>query len=226
MKKKDRQMIVEFNVYKDTKITINDGSKNIAVMDIKGLNSSDRKNSADITLLHKKEKGGNKITTRYYSETPNISIVPEDVIGEFDYIFVIDTNTKLVENVRCCAAVIGWLLYHNEKIVLKKFMHILFEIDVEDKNFEKYSWQKFIEELMKQELGDCKIGLIVDAYLGDIKSFNEGVEILDNFRLPSNITLMYASADKKNDSVLNWAISQCDKGATELLKSYEKDRTL
>lgn len=36
--------------------------------------------------------------------------------------------------------------------------------------------------------------------------------------LPKNFTLVYASADKKNDSILNSMISQCDQEASRILK--------
>lgn len=73
------------------------------------------------------------------------------------------------------------------------------------------------KDITDTKLHDKQIGIVVDSELGHIKEFNSRERyIIDSFYLPQNFKLIYASADK-NDTVLNWAIKQCDIAAGEIL---------
>lgn len=67
---------------------------------------------------------------------------------------------------------------------------------------------------------DHYFGIIVDSDFGSLSAINNRtIPILDDFYLPENIQLIYASSDKKNDTFLNEAISFCDKIAKQVLDS-------
>ena len=224
-KQKNRKVLAYLDIYKNTKILFKDADCIVATLEIEGLDNDETcLNSAKIDILKERDNGKpDKVIASFRTSSPNLSIMPEDVLRSFDYVFVIDTGTRIVDDQKFCAAAVGRLINHNGKIALIRALHICFTTTVEDKSFEKISWKYFIEELLlnndHQHLQKENIAIVVDAYLGDLDDFNKWKEILEGFSLPSNIKLIYASADKKNDSVLNWAIAECDKGATNLLKS-------
>ena len=66
---------------------------------------------------------------------------------------------------------------------------------------------------------DSRIVILVDSEADQLKQFNDGQEIYDGVKLPSNARFVYATANKK-DTMLNWAIIQCDKAASRLLTEY------
>jgi len=63
------------------------------------------------------------------------------------------------------------------------------------------------------------IGIVVDSEQDYIEAYNKRLKpIIDDFYLPENFELMYASADASNDTILNQAITYCDKTATQRIK--------
>lgn len=216
--KKPRTMQLNFNVFNDTKIDIN-GQYSV---EVNGLSKSDKSNYVDIKTYidRQSENKKNKLVNMYSSTNKNVAINPIDLIFEFDAIFVVDTNTEIIDNKRRCIGVIGQVKYFEKenKIGLEKSFHIIYEISIDDMNFEKYTWIKLIEIIQNSSTysNKKKIGIVVDSYANEILEYNNGKEILPQNVLPQNFELMYAGSDKSGDGFLNWAIRQCDLAANTL----------
>lgn len=216
--KKPRTMQLNFNIFNDIKIDIN-GQYTV---EINGLSKSDKTNYVDIKTYidRQSENKKNKLVNMYSSNNKNVAIYPLDLIFEYDAIFVVDTNTEIIDNKRRCIGVIGQVKYleKGDKIGLEKSFHIIYEISIEDMNFEKYTWIKLIEIIQNSSTysNDKKIGLVVDSYASEILEYNNGKEILPQNVLPQNFKLMYAGSDKAGDGFFNWAIRQCDIAANKL----------
>ena len=197
--KKPRTMQLNFNVFNDTKIDIN-GQYSV---EVNGLSKSDKSNYVDIKTYidRQSENKKNKLVNMYA-------------------IFVVDTNTEIIDNKRRCIGVIRQVKYFEKenKIGLEKSFHIIYEISIDDMNFEKYTWIKLIEIIQNSStyLNKKKIGIVVDSYANEILEYNNGKEILPQNVLPQNFELMYAGSDKSGDGFLNWAIRQCDLAANTL----------
>lgn len=228
--KKERLMDVCFNIFKNQTVEIKDGDKTIGKIRIENENSNlddNIHNSVDLKLKHERSNGKEKVITFYSLVSHNISLLVEDILSVYDYIFVIDTNYKNVnESLKLCASAIGLLGRCKQGLFLKKLMNLTFELWDDNNNPERHAWKLFIEEILQiQKLHDKQIGLVVDSELGHIKDFNSREKcIIDSFYLPENFKLIYASADK-NDTVLNWAIKQCDIAAGEILNYTILNRT-
>lgn len=216
--KKPRAMQLNYNVFNDTKINVN-GQYTI---EINGLPKSDKLNYVNVKryIDRQSENKKDKLINQYSSFNKNVAVNPIDLIYEYDAIFVVDTNTEIVGDKRRCIGIVGQVKYSKKdnKIGLEKSLHIIYEIPIDDMNFEKYTWIKLIEVIQNSRTysDDKKIGIVVDSYADEIFEYNNGKEILPEKVLPPNFKLIYAGSDKKGDSFLNWAIRQCDRAANEL----------
>lgn len=67
-----------------------------------------------------------------------------------------------------------------------------------------------------------KILIVIDHHLGEIEHYNNrSIPLISEDKtsfVPDNVKLMYASADKKNDSIFNEMIAECDKYATKIFR--------
>lgn len=224
--KKERLMEVCFNIVKNQTIELKNGNETIRKIRIEKENANldnNIHNSVDLKLKHERSNGKEKVITFYSLVSHNISLLAEDILSVYDYIFVIDTNYKNVDDrLKLCASAIGLLRRYEQGFFLKKLMNLTFELLDDNNNPERHAWKIFIETILQiQKLHNKQIGIVVDSELGYIKEFNNRKKyIIDSFYLPENFNLIYASADK-NDTVLNWAIKQCDIAAGEILNYTE-----
>jgi len=182
---------------------------------------------AKLILSHPKDN--NKGTKQIF----NVPQIPTDIrldlssILLYDYVFFIDTNTTKdkvdPDNFLSCTAMQAYkikdqdligidekskIFFHTEKLLAEKIAIIELLKILEDVNGVKMSIT-------------TKVMIITDHDLGNIEKYNSReLPLLENPKvyLPPNITLAYASADKKNDSFLNVIINQCDQTAKKNLR--------
>lgn len=93
-------------------------------------------------------------------------------------------------------------------------------------NSEVVGWHMFFKHIFPLlELGGARLGFVVDSELGKHKSINNREEAYyNNFMLPDNVDLLYASSDTGTDAP-NKLIRACDKASRELF-SQLKNGTL
>lgn len=210
-------MAIAINLNKSTTLNINEvGSFKIET----NINGSD-KNSYDVVNFYERSSGKAKIIERYTNDNKQILLSAEEMVVDYDYTFVVDTNYKCIDGVKKCVGTIGRLIYDNteKKFGLEKSFHCYFELSDFDINPEWITWAKLIEEINHSSIASNKILIVVDSDLGNYEHYNQGKEIYNGIKLSKNMKLAYASADKK-DTLFNHAIRECDKAATELLKKY------
>jgi len=173
-----------------------------------------------INRINKKTKH----TVSIYQDVSSLQTDVYKLINNADFIYAVDTNTSIISVDDYFQSVGVCLEYRNNKN---------FELELQDsyvlyfKHQEQFIGEKTaIVELIRKliieknlENNDFKILLVTDHDLGNLDRYNSQqiplIEGTDLF-LPSNFTLVYASAYKKNDSILNNMISECDREASRL----------
>ncbi|MCZ1265966.1 hypothetical protein ACIOBL_17970 [Paenibacillus taichungensis] len=167
-----------------------------------------------------------KQTLKINQNPMNLQTDLNALLHDYDFIYAVDTNTSnsLINDEYFSVGVA--LEYKNYK---KQELQFQSSFTIQLNHKEKHLAEKLgIIELIKKiiidkslETNDLKILLVTDHDLGNIDRYNSReipmIEETDLY-LPKNFTLVYASADKKNDSILNSMISQCDQEASRILK--------
>jgi hypothetical protein len=137
----------------------------------------------------------------------------------------IDTNTRQLDNeqVSLTAVVVGKNV--NVQIPGKIVMDIGVGQCIEFRNAkckpENLGWYQIIQMLQRNPSfnDQMKVAFIVDSDLGNLKAFNEQIKpILNDYFLPNNFTLIYASAENPTESIANKMIAEADSVSRNLLK--------
>jgi hypothetical protein len=87
-------------------------------------------------------------------------------------------------------------------------------------NPERYGWMKVIDALLRWEeyRPDFKYGIVVDSELGLLPKINAREEpVFEGFHLPTNMSLIYASADSGSENFYNVLIKDTDRMAAASL---------
>lgn len=217
--KKERKMIVYFNLNKSTSLHIPE----VGNYKIETNINNDEKNSYDVLKFYERDSGKAKIVERFTNNNNQILFNAEDMVLNYDYTFVVDTNYKCINGIKKCVGAIGCLFYDDQKnrFGLQKLSHYYFELNDLEINPECITWAKLINEINQSDIAGYKILLVVDSDLGNYTKYNQGKEMYNGVKLSKNMKIAYASADKKDD-LFNLAIAQCDRGAKNLLEKYIK----
>ncbi len=165
------------------------------------------------TGIKRENKPGFKVITKF-TDT-NISGLGANA-APFTHLFAIDTNSIVSKN-RSLSCGIACEIHEGALHLVKCFPDY-----TKVENPEKINWVRFIKDIQQKPAYSPShyFGIIVDSDLGSLSAINKReAPILDDFFLPENIQLIYASSDKKNDTFLNEAISYCDKIAKQVLDS-------
>lgn len=91
-------------------------------------------------------------------------------------------------------------------------------------NPERYGWKKYIESFAngKDFNPEFTYGIIVDSELGLLPKINAGEEpVFENYFLPDNLLLIYASADTGENYFYNKLIRATDRVAASALKKAQ-----
>lgn len=181
--------------------------------------------SKDFVTGYRRDKGDgfNLKQTGRVSNTGITNVIEN--LDRFDYVLAIDTNSKqingnwthvgavceLVRNLSECQTKINFCVRDITLFVLKTN-----HVKPENEN-----WKNLIA-YFRNDTGyrkEKRVGIVIDSDLGNLEKYNNKEKpIVGAFYLPDNFELIYASADAQNDSVINKAISYCDKQAAEYIK--------
>jgi len=160
--------------------------------------------------------------------TPNIehNIVGNANFGlnSYDLIYAIDTNTKNIKNcaVSICCAVSCEIDIENDKVCGTIRSQHLFEFRDQRGAIENYAWHFLINNLIENSI-NIRVGIIVDSDLDNIPKYNNReLPIINDYFLPKNINLIYASSDAGKEFITNKLISLCDREANKLLTYIEQ----
>lgn len=142
----------------------------------------------------------------------------------FSYVFAIDTNTypQKCYDYYCSVgfvyyAEIKWINDYERNMSCKPYMMIDW-YHAEKTKIETITWTEVIKKLQESIPADKKVGIVVDSELGNLEGYNNRTApIYEDWYLPENYTLIYATADA-SDEWCNKMIKQCDKAASIRLK--------
>jgi hypothetical protein len=157
-----------------------------------------------------------------YHKTNSDSLEPNAFLEGVDKVFAIDTNSKLIHGQKFFIGVISTLqaeIKDNGFADIQAVAVDYFCSQQECDKPENRNWKLFIEKYISDPSNTSfKTAIVVDSDLGLIDRFNSReVPIYADFFLPENVYLIYASADLKNDSIVNQLIAFCDEQATQCL---------
>ncbi|MBL0742625.1 hypothetical protein [Chryseolinea lacunae] len=167
---------------------------------------------------------------KIYHKSNSGSLEPQSFLKDTDAIFAIDTNEKRIGKVHMSVGVVAGLELKagengtfNINATVKDYIHFQDSHHVE-KN-ENRSWKTFIENYNRfEENRSLKTTIVVDSDLGLLDKYNNrNLPIYQDFFLPPNISLVYASADVSNDTIINKMITFCDEESSRSLKDVEKE---
>jgi hypothetical protein len=175
---------------------------------------------------------GEKIISKIPLPPDELRIDPNAAIeSSFDIGFAIDTNTRAIQGEPI--SVTGVIQCHkifiaDESGVAERVWHyfspIAFAFSGARDPAERAGWALAIELIHNS--GDYapyeRIGIIVDAYLGDLSSYNTRKQpIVPNVFLPKRFSLLYASADTGGEYFANQMLSHADRAAKICLAKIE-----
>lgn len=165
------------------------------------------------------------VTKGYFGENKfkNLYQIPDEIFKEndfgfevfkkFDSVVAIDTNKFQTTNLEFYLGVAFQFKYMIEKeIPIEEYLIKHLELEINSEKPENLNWKNLIEFIMhhKQFNKNERIALIVDSDLENISDYNKRTKpIYNDFILPENFTLIYATSDKK-DSIFNIMIRVCD----------------
>jgi len=196
-----------------------------------------RSNGKPIPLLNprteigykRKNKKSRKTTLSISANEYHPSLNPLNFLLEYDYIFAVDTNTKIINiqgkdtNVSVTYISQGLIKKEDDKIITES-------VDIAANEFHNYKYDpekvgwKFACKIIANKLNltsEKKVCLIVDSSLGDLSNFNNKKPILGDWVLPENFTLVYASAESK-DTAANMLLKRCDRKSNEILEEIKR----
>ena len=175
----------------------------------------------EVGLGYEKKNGQFKVTSSIPSKSSVVSTNLYELLSRYDLLYAIDTNNKNIDGTEYCIScrMAIYLEHEGSKQWSMKLVRLpTFIFTNPTKHGELIGWSQFIE----QESLDHKkkaVGIITDHGLGDMPLYNrQEKSIIDDKYLPSNIELLYASAERDITSPLNKAIQQCDADSNSLLK--------
>jgi len=167
----------------------------------------------------------NKVINKIVVDPNKVSVNPYVSLKRFDFIYAIDTNTKVVNNkVISVSSIILCTLEFGKGDILN--IQYEFKPSLEFWNIkhhpENVAWMKLIQTIIQIPTYDpnWKIGIVVDSDLGNLPAYNaRTIPIYSDFYLPENFELMYASAEVgTSDHLVNSLIGLCEHMAKFILK--------
>jgi len=218
-----------------------DGEEGLKVENIESINllsgemklkkGSDLPDKITVKTSYMRSTGKNKITTQSELKTDknilHIDPDPSSHLKNYDLIFAIDTNNKQQLNgdsVTAGSVVYGQPSTINTEIGIGFSPMITYyfkNLRIKPFKPEPFVWYCFLQGLESlKSAKKIRIALIVDSDLDLLPEMNsQNVPIWEEYYLPPFVDLIYASADKKNDSIQNRMIAYADKCAGDVIKS-------
>lgn len=197
----------------------------------------DALSNTSVSVSYARPKGP-KVVAEIAQGSGKPYMTPYSFIEQFDVIFAIDTNTRVIDGRTRHASAMSILekqavARHPDgaisEVTLHESMFMNFETalnDFKDANPEVHCWMIGIEEGVKKHYkkysDSLRIGLVVDSELARHSEYNQRtIPICAGYFLPANFTLLYASADTGSDLPLNKLLMYCDKEAGLQLDAIE-----
>jgi len=142
-------------------------------------------------------------------------------LGGYDSVCAVDVNTHVIKGVDVSVAVFvrGSCVRSGDHIEWSNRSISALEFRGASANPDRIAWKVFCDGMTASPgyRHDQKIALVVDSHLQELEAVNaREIPVLDDFYLPPNVTLVYAS-DASADSIPNVLIKMCDREANAIL---------
>ena len=168
-----------------------------------------------------------KILQEIPVEPTKLKFDSNQILFEFDLLCAIDTNTKEINQQRisaCVAILCKPDKAPNEYLINSNYTYI------EGTDVPGSPENSAVREVIQKVImcapiykKSLKIGIIWDSDYNNIQKYNaRQLPLIDDFYLPDNFTLIYASADTGGEYLANRLIRYCDKEATAKLNEKAK----
>ena len=180
-------------------------------------------------ITHYARDKGPKIQSRSKVEDSHLSIGGVKDYTHYDSVFVIDTNTRIINGDKISAACFmccNFITENDEthvecegKLNIYEFHNI-----PENENPEMLAILKVARDVIKSSSSNkgLNAAFVTDSNLDSHDHISKGkIPIYKNHLLPSGFTLHYASADTGSEAI-NRLIRLCDKQASNYLKYLEE----
>jgi hypothetical protein len=172
---------------------------------------------------------GEKIISRFELSPDELEPSPNATLtNNFDILFAVDTNTIVVDGVATSVTAITecnriYAVDPEGQADLAWRYHInrCFAFSGARDPAEKAGWAFAVEYIYNSQAFReyPRIGMIVDAYLNDLKSYNDRTSpIVANIYLPKGYTMLYASGDSGSEYLANKLLQCSDRQAGSILK--------
>lgn len=159
--------------------------------------------------------------TNFVSNSSQMGIITN--LRNFDIILGIDTNSRIVKDELTHLGMAIQITKEDDGI---NFLIInMFKLSGNIIKPENQNWKNLIEYILAHEnySESLKYAIVVDSDLDKLPQYNARLlPIIENFFLPQNIQLIYASSDTPNDAITNQLIAACDKYSGLALDELEK----
>jgi hypothetical protein len=180
--------------------------------------------TVDYEVGYDREKK-NKVINKIVLEPNRISVNPYVSLKKFDFIYAIDTNTKVVNDkvISISSIILCTLDFGKDGIITVQYeLKPSLEFWNIKHHPENIAWMKLIQAIIQNPTYDpnWKTGIVVDSDLGNLPVYNaRSIPIYSDFYLPENFELIYASAEVgKREYLVNNLIALCEHMAKSLLK--------
>jgi hypothetical protein len=167
---------------------------------------------------------GPKVQTKSVADSRYNSTGGAAHLSQYSSVFVVDTNTRIIEDQRVSVA-----FFIQCRVVCEGKKYVCYACESEAHSFEFHDLSSnpelltihFIAQTNKelaQNSGGDGIAIVTDTELGKHQAFMEReLPIFETYMLPERYSLIYASADTGQE-LANILIRQCDKEAGKLLE--------
>ncbi len=196
--------------------------------------------SSDIVTTYERDKSP-KILNRIAIPGQAALLTPDNIFDYFENVYAVDTNTDVKSGISVCAFA---SIAHDQTSKQEKInvdprtgnlsigkcsgmstIEAAFAFKAYKHKPENFAWHIVLETIQKSNALNktSKIALVVDSDLANLDSYNKRESCyFRDFYLPQNIILIYASSDAKNNSLINYSISLCDKTANQLMQMEQE----
>lgn len=167
-------------------------------------------------VYHERDSGKDKVLFEApASANFNAFDAHAQLVGNFRYVLAVDTNKQPGDCFAiACVFVVPKPLVADAQKLRAEFLNAFVIIDPSPAvNAERIGWHLAIQQNIAPGRFEPKdrIALVTDSELGDLPRINaRKAAYYDGHKLPENVSLVYASADKPTDTIPSALIRACD----------------
>lgn len=172
----------------------------------------------------KGEKGVNRLRVEVDALVSN----PDLALTQYDRVFAVDTNCPTPEQPPTFTGVVEAQVNEIKPTVYGVCIlrDLVIEIHDVENSGERFGWWLVISSI-RDRPAQTRVALVVDAHLSDIPAINRREQpVFGRQILPEGIHLVYASADKGNESIANRLLSRADRNAQEIAEVYQRPNVI